>query len=589
MTLNLPKTNSIISKLKSSVSGKDVVAEKGWKSLIKASTQLGSLRNIVESNLSDQNSSLSQLVKSDEKVSDLVNRLSGKDLISIQEKVLSKEKISKGEMETLVNEFEDITEQMENVGLKLDVSFGSVIKDMGVLLGDSRIDRDTRRQILEDVTKLATEKSVEAKEQGQDTSSIDKNIEEIRSVMSSSLNFDDDQVDYLRGIFNELTKDQAINSKSSLALNEISNKMDSAALTSGEMKDLMKQEAEGGRSLRELLMDMPGRFSTGGMGGNILTTMLDAIAPGLTPALVMLGPALKSLVGGIGAFLGIPVFTAFKGASVMGKLGMVGKVLGKVFIVITALMAIKDFFKGFKNAAEISGKEFPSLGEKIQAGISSVLSGLSFGLLDTKKIYKSLEKFKLMIVSAWEGFKLMIKDIGILLSKAWEGFKLWMVDSFSAKGLTEAWEGLKLAYKDFGDWVVESFTSIWDKVKEVITGFKEWMFSYFENIPIFSKLFTKQVEDDTKQVEKDTKESFSISNWVKEKMGIGDTDRQSSQIIQGSINQLRRSQSPSNTGNTPIVIPQGSASQTQTKIVPTRGRFNIDDLQLALVNSSSLE
>lgn len=70
-------------------------------------------------------------------------------------------------------------------------------------------------------------------------------------------------------------------------------------------------------------------------------------------------------------------------------LGKLGKLAGKLAIPLAVIMGIFDFVGGVKNAAEIVGKPEEQLSnlEKAGAGLSSVLSGLTFGLVDAKSIY----------------------------------------------------------------------------------------------------------------------------------------------------------------------------------------------------------
>lgn len=59
-------------------------------------------------------------------------------------------------------------------------------------------------------------------------------------------------------------------------------------------------------------------------------------------------------------------------------------------LAVTAGMAAFDAVDGWKNAANISGKDEKDLttGDKVQAATASVLSGLTFGLVDSKKMYE---------------------------------------------------------------------------------------------------------------------------------------------------------------------------------------------------------
>ena len=68
-----------------------------------------------------------------------------------------------------------------------------------------------------------------------------------------------------------------------------------------------------------------------------------------------------------------------------------GKLLGKLALPLALISGAFDFVEGFKGGEEITGRE--GLAAKIQGGISNVISGLTFGLLDPKKISKGIDIF----------------------------------------------------------------------------------------------------------------------------------------------------------------------------------------------------
>jgi hypothetical protein len=95
--------------------------------------------------------------------------------------------------------------------------------------------------------------------------------------------------------------------------------------------------------------------------------------------------------GGIGSMIGslMPkglLKTFGKTGKMLGKLG---RLAGKLALPLVAIMGIFDFVGGVQNAEEIVGKPQAELSnlEKAGAGLSSLLSGLTLGLIDSKAIY----------------------------------------------------------------------------------------------------------------------------------------------------------------------------------------------------------
>lgn len=84
-----------------------------------------------------------------------------------------------------------------------------------------------------------------------------------------------------------------------------------------------------------------------------------------------------------------------KGSKVGKLLSGAGRVLSKAALPLAAGMAAVDAYSGYNAAAEnleIEGRE-PTFGEKLSSSAGSVVSGLSFGLLDSKKASKGIAGF----------------------------------------------------------------------------------------------------------------------------------------------------------------------------------------------------
>ena len=71
--------------------------------------------------------------------------------------------------------------------------------------------------------------------------------------------------------------------------------------------------------------------------------------------------------------------------------------------VITIIMALFDGVKGFLNADEIMGK-ISTFGDKMVAALSSILSGFTLGLIDTKTIAKFIEPLNILFNALKEQF-----------------------------------------------------------------------------------------------------------------------------------------------------------------------------------------
>jgi hypothetical protein len=136
------------------------------------------------------------------------------------------------------------------------------------------------------------------------------------------------------------------------------------------------------------------------------TTIGGAVAAGLKKSKGLLSKIGGTKAGGI----------ATKGLKGIGKFGKVAlKGLGKVALPLALLMGAFDFTKGFKDALSITGKD--DLMSKIKVGLSSVISGFLFGLIDPKTIYEFFGKLKDKIIGIFSSPLETIKKIaGVMFS-----------------------------------------------------------------------------------------------------------------------------------------------------------------------------
>lgn len=187
-------------------------------------------------------------------------------------------------------------------------------------------------------------------------------------------------------------------------------------------------------------------------GGGLLDNVMD-LAGGKTGKLFKKGfskigkiggksfKGISKMAGKIGKFgkgLAKPLTGLFKGGAgkLLGKAGgkFAGKLAGKMALragagalkaipglglAVTAGMAAFDAVDGWKNAASITGKKDKDLTwkDKTAAAGASVLSGLTFGLVDSKTMYKGMNAVGDFAKKAWKYTPLGMASKGI--SKAW--------------------------------------------------------------------------------------------------------------------------------------------------------------------------
>ena len=193
--------------------------------------------------------------------------------------------------------------------------------------------------------------------------------------------------------------------------------------------------------------------------------------------------------GGIGNKL------AGKALGGLGKIGVKGlvKAIPGVGLIATAGMAAVDAFKGFKNAGEIFDKkvgESVSMGEKLAAGAASAVSGLTFGLLDTKKTAKAFKNAGVATKKFFKGMGSKIKEN----SKKFFNFAKDMGSNIKdklGKGASFFFDKFGNQIKNVKNLFTGVFSGIFDYIKGTFDRIKNLATSIFSNvIEAFKNIFS---------------------------------------------------------------------------------------------------
>lgn len=246
-------------------------------------------------------------------------------------------------------------------------------------------------------------------------------------------------------------------------------------------------------------------------------------------------------------------------SKVFSKFGMDGisKLLGKGLKFIPGLgqiisigMAIYDAVSGFLNPEEIVGKSTDALTmiDRIIAGISKAVSGLTFGLLDPKFIFEKLsgifEFLRTKFGELWEDVKSIASELGITstLKKIYDffGSTFEKVYESTTSFFNDAWTNIQnnltgaldlitgsgdeiiAGVTNFGMQLRDGAMSIFEKLVTYITELKDSIFDGIKDkakdIPLIGSLFSDDddVSAETKEKPREVSpiETRSISRKV---------------------------------------------------------------------------
>lgn len=396
------------------------------KAVAKLATQVQFTQNLIKNNRKQ----IEKVAESDSEVARFLKDFDGSNfalLEQVKTEIANGNAVDQDTSQELLKLFQSTQEGLGKLSLDgLETSFDDVLGQLRqVISDDSGLARETQREFLDDF--ISVVENTEGLNQDQLAA-----LELIKEEQAKGFNFDADQTESLNDILQFFEESKIGEIKSRGTLNELSNKFSSFLVNQDEIKQALEESAFDGDSLKDILTE--GLDSDVGQG--IIDTLLAAIGlPGFGGAIKGAGGFVKKVKGFLGAgfsklFGKTGIFAKIFGkGSIIGKFtGMIGKALGsfgKIFggigkffgsvgkiagpvlkatkflkvipvvgTVISAIMGIFDAVSGFLNADEISGKsaEMVTLGDKIQAGFSGFLSGLTFGFVSAQDIFKGIDK-----------------------------------------------------------------------------------------------------------------------------------------------------------------------------------------------------
>ena len=159
-------------------------------------------------------------------------------------------------------------------------------------------------------------------------------------------------------------------------------------------------------------------------------------------------PIFEHIGGLVGRIFGSGGF--LKGAAKLG-LGFLKRLPG-----ISFLFGAWDAVSGFNNASEITGQKNPSFFHKIGAGVASVVSGLTFGIVEPKTIYSLFSTAADWISEKLSGFGKWFMNTGPMKTvKEFFGYTDEKDQNPERSFISRAWGKLKDISKDVFAWACD--------------------------------------------------------------------------------------------------------------------------------------
>nr|DAR64705.1 MAG TPA: hypothetical protein [Caudoviricetes sp.] len=238
---------------------------------------------------------------------------------------------------------------------------------------------------------------------------LDRYIQEVtKATQSASLS--EEQLTKLNGNFSEFLRFEKEKDRKDELNSDIFSKSDEDKKEDSDsgFKNNMKEQLEK-KNDGDSLLDSLGDMLDGDGGGRRRRgrrrsrgKLKGAKPRGILGKAARLG---RNVLGGVGSFVGGSTVgrVLSSGTSMVGKAGRglmsVGKgaarLLGKAALPLAAIMAAKDGFDGWNNAAsnfDLKEGQEATTGQKASSAVGGVVSGLTMGLVDEKKAAQTVHK-----------------------------------------------------------------------------------------------------------------------------------------------------------------------------------------------------
>ena len=309
-----------------------------------------------------------------------------------------------------------------------------------------------------------------------------------------------EQSGFLSKIHTEIAEEDVLNQKNRITFNQLEKDSEEANRHREKLVEVMSETSEGIANLGEGLEGGKEKGFLGSILGSIGSFIMSPFKSlGGLASKVFKGP--MKLLSGLGRLLLKPL-KLFKGlgAFLLKPLKLIGKVFSPILkilkpltkfagpllnaakgipgvgLAITAVMGLIDAFSALGNVEEITGKakENITMLDNALVMVSGFISGLTFGLLDTKTVFEGLNDFSLKVKEFFSG---VIDFVPRLWGALTETIPQMIEDAkrvFQERGFIGLISDLVVGIKDYVtyfwgkiiDWVKGlDFKQIWESVK----------------------------------------------------------------------------------------------------------------------------
>lgn len=498
---------NFLSKITRKATSEEVEQQKETRKVIsKQVKRLDLTIGILEQNID----LIREMAENDEEARELLSNIESGQTVQLQElgnKISSGQEVSSREGKQFVKQFQNFSSALEGFKGELSTNFGFLTKQFSEIISNDELDVESRRQSLKQLQQIAQSNQI----QTQLSETQKSKLNELISLDTKNLSFNKKEGKGINKLLFDLA-DDTTDIKIQGTLDNLNRNLQESTLTSEEIQDALEKDVGDGRKLSETLEEglsseigqgfldaiLPGFgsifslgkdvFSMGAgtfrAGGKVLGGLSKGVAGAVGKGVGLLGKGAGGILGG--AAKGIGGIAGGIGGALKGGGGLLkGLARGAKFLgPIAALgMGAFDFSQGFGDAENIAGLEEgkeANLGQKIQAGLSSAASGLTFGLVDPKTVYEGIEG----------GLDFLFGDDGILKGTAdtlksvassigdfigFDNIKKSFMAIFSA-------DGLMGKVRAFGDFLLEGPSKLISNVMDSVSNGFDAVFG--ENGPL---------------------------------------------------------------------------------------------------------
>jgi len=200
--------------------------EETRKSLVGISTRFKNTYSIIE-----QNSKVfSELAKDNKRIQEMMQSIEDPKNLQLVQKLIEGKQVFPEEAKDISEYWDKIINALKDIGVVLEVKFGTLLSSAESIIKDSKVDFKTRRDLIKNIVSVATDAKIDSEA-----------LRDLKAVNIDQTNFSEEQVSKLTEIIKRLEPDVS-EIKITGTVEQINKKLGAFTIDQHKMSELMEEQ-----------------------------------------------------------------------------------------------------------------------------------------------------------------------------------------------------------------------------------------------------------------------------------------------------------------------------------------------------------